>query len=271
MRRRPREKKRKPRQSGNRSKRPMKGSKRKTAPKMSHPMPRMRSAPVRRRSWRDALGFMVTSAEAVPFCRMGGRLHLHECKMQQPDGSFFLFVVSVVVLGRELFVLLGESFFIFQASLLVLLVQFAVHLIDKAKTGGLGGLAEFFPLGAYVGEATVKEETIETILKYAEMILEDDCLTEYEIQSIRMLRMFLGVEEGEFAKYGYMDRIERMIIDQMEILYADNKINKKEMLHKSDIQGIFGLGYDEYQEIVNKVAIQAYSRGANMQDLDTYL
>jgi hypothetical protein len=117
----------------------------------------------------------------------------------------------------------------------------------------------------------VKEETIETILKYAEMILEDDCLTEYEIQSIRMLRMFLGVEEGEFAKYGYMDRIERMIIDQMEILYADNKINKKEMLHKSDIQGIFGLGYDEYQEIVNKVAIQAYSRGANMQDLDTYL
>ena len=111
----------------------------------------------------------------------------------------------------------------------------------------------------------------DTILKYAEMILEDDCLTEYEIQSIRMLRMFLGVEEGEFAKYGYMDRIERMIIDQMEILYADNKINKKEMLHKSDIQGIFGLGYDEYQEIVNKVAIQAYSRGANMQDLDTYL
>ena len=97
--------------------------------------------------------------------------------MQQPDGSFFLFVVSVVVLGRELFVLLGESFFIFQASLLVLLVQFAVHLIDKAKTGGLVGLAEFFPLGAYVGEATVKEETIETILKYAEMIYEGKWFT----------------------------------------------------------------------------------------------
>ena len=117
----------------------------------------------------------------------------------------------------------------------------------------------------------IKTQTLDVVLDYAEMILEDDSLTEDEIQTIRLLRIFFSVEEGDFAMYGKLERVEHIIIDQMEKLYADNTIDATEMLHKSEVQGLFGLGYDEYQEIVNKVAIQAYSRGADIRNLDTYL
>lgn len=48
----------------------------------------------------------------------------------------------------------------------------------------------------------------------------------------------------------------------MQKLYADDKIDAEEAMFKSDIQGLFGLGYAEYTDIVNQVAAQALQRGA---------
>ena len=117
----------------------------------------------------------------------------------------------------------------------------------------------------------IKGQTMDVILDYAELILEDDYLSAVEIQNIRILRNFFCIEDGEFLEYGKRGRVESILIEQLEKLYADNKIDKEEMLHKSELQGLFGLGYDDYQEIVNKVAIEAYSRGADIRNLDTYL
>lgn len=117
----------------------------------------------------------------------------------------------------------------------------------------------------------IKGQTMDVILDYAELILEDDYLSDIEIQNIRILRNFFCIEDGEFLEYGKRERVESILVEQLEKLYADNKIDKDEMLHKSELQGLFGLGYDDYQEIVNKVAIEAYSRGADIRDLDTYL
>ena len=117
----------------------------------------------------------------------------------------------------------------------------------------------------------IKGQTMDVILDYAELILEDDILSGTEIINIRMLRKFFCIEDGEFLEYGKRNRVEAILIEQLEKLYADNKIDREEMLHKSELQGLFGLGYDDYQDIVNKVAIEAYSRGADLKDLDTYL
>lgn len=117
----------------------------------------------------------------------------------------------------------------------------------------------------------IKGQAMEVVLDYAKLILEDDVLSKDEIFYIRYLRRFFNIEDGEFLEYGKRERVEAILIEQLEKLYADNKIDKEEMLHKSELQGLFGLGYDDYQEIVNKVAIEAYSRGADMKDLDTYL
>ncbi len=117
----------------------------------------------------------------------------------------------------------------------------------------------------------MKEHTLDVILDYAEMILEDNVLTDEKLTNLKMLKLFFGIEEGDFAKNGKFARVKNIIIEQMRKLYADNKIDKEEMLHKSALQGVFDLGYADYQNIVNVVAEQALARGANINDLDTYI
>ena len=90
----------------------------------------------------------------------------------------------------------------------------------------------------------IKGQTMDVILDYAELILEDDYLSDIEIQNIRILRNFFCIEDGEFLEYGKRERVESILVEQLEKLYADNKIDKDEMLHKSELQGLFGLGYD---------------------------
>ena len=117
----------------------------------------------------------------------------------------------------------------------------------------------------------IKQEALNVVLDLIEMIIQDDVIDEDEIKSVRLLCVFLGIEEGDFRLYEKMDRVEHIILNQMEQLYADNKIDANEALYKSNLQGLLGLSYNEYQDIVNKVALKAYSKGAEIKDLDTYL
>lgn len=117
----------------------------------------------------------------------------------------------------------------------------------------------------------IKEQSLDIILDYAEQCLEDGVLTDDEMNDIRLLKIFFGIQEGDFAKNGKMPRVKKIITEQMQKLYADDKIDAEEALLKSDIQGLFGLGYGKYTDIVNHVAKQALQRGADIKDLDTYI
>lgn len=100
----------------------------------------------------------------------------------------------------------------------------------------------------------IKEKTLDVLLDYADIILEDDILTQEELTNLRMLKLFFRIEEGDFQKNNKFARVENIIIHQLEKLYADNILEYQEELHQSDLQGVFGLGHDEYMKIVNKVA-----------------
>lgn len=100
----------------------------------------------------------------------------------------------------------------------------------------------------------IKEKTLDVLLDYADIILEDDILTSDELRNLKMLKLFFRIEEGDFQKNNKFARVESIIVRQLEKLYADNIIDEQEALHQSDLQGVFGLGYDEYANIVNKVA-----------------
>ncbi|MBQ4390824.1 MAG: hypothetical protein II827_02280 [Paludibacteraceae bacterium] len=100
----------------------------------------------------------------------------------------------------------------------------------------------------------IKERTLDVLLDYADIILEDDILTQDELRDLKMLKLFFRIEEGDFQKNNKFARIESILIRQLEKLYADNILDEQEALHQSDLQGVFGLGYDEYAKIVNKVA-----------------
>lgn len=100
----------------------------------------------------------------------------------------------------------------------------------------------------------IKEKTLDVLLDYADIILEDDILTFDELRDLKMLKLFFRIEDGDFQKNNKFARVESIIVRQLEKLYADNIIDEQEALHQSDLQGVFGLGYDEYANIVNKVA-----------------
>ena len=100
----------------------------------------------------------------------------------------------------------------------------------------------------------IKDQCLGVILDYADIILEDNILTPDELKNLKMLKLFFHVEEGDFQNNNKSARVESIIIRQLEKLYADNILDEQEALHQSDLQGVFGLGYDEYETIVNKVA-----------------
>ena len=100
----------------------------------------------------------------------------------------------------------------------------------------------------------IKEKTLDVLLDYADIILEDDSLSQEELRNLKMLKLFFRIEEGDFQKNNKFPRVEAIIVRQLEKLYADNILEYQEELHQSDLQGVFGLGHDEYMKIVNKVA-----------------
>jgi len=100
----------------------------------------------------------------------------------------------------------------------------------------------------------IKEKTLDVLLDYADIILEDDILTPDELRNLKMLKLFFRVEEGDFQKNNKFDRVQSIIVRQLEKLYADNILDEQEALHQSDLQGVFGLGFDEYAKIVDRVA-----------------
>lgn len=117
----------------------------------------------------------------------------------------------------------------------------------------------------------MKEYTLDVILDYAEIALADNVLTNEELTNMRMLKLFFKIQERDFDKNGKMKRVSAILTKQLERLYADNVIDKEEMLHKTELQGLFDLNYDEYCQIVNKVAKEAINRGADIKDLDTFI
>lgn len=100
----------------------------------------------------------------------------------------------------------------------------------------------------------IKEKTLDVLLDYADLILEDDLLSQEELRNLKMLKLFFRVDEGDFQKNNKFQRVETIIVNQLEKLYADNILEYQEELHQSDLQGVFGLGHDEYMKIVNRVA-----------------
>lgn len=99
----------------------------------------------------------------------------------------------------------------------------------------------------------IKDKTLDVLLDYSDLILEDDVLTPEELTTLKMLKLFFRIEEGDFKKNKKFARVETIITHQLEKLYADGILDDQEALHQSDLQGVFGLGYDEFEKILNKV------------------
>ena len=115
-----------------------------------------------------------------------------------------------------------------------------------------------------------KEDNLDVILDYAEHCLEDDILSEYEVSCIQDLQRLFHIEAEDFARYKKTERVNAILISQLEKLYEDNRIDASEVMKKGQLQSVFGLGYDDFEELAHQCAKRAIERGANPDELDIF-
>ena len=100
----------------------------------------------------------------------------------------------------------------------------------------------------------IKNYTLDVITDYALLCMQDGVLTDEEIKSISLLKLFLGIEEGDFYRNGKKDVVKLILTKQLQLLFADGVIDSKEAIFMSDMQGLFGLSYVEYEEFILEVS-----------------
>lgn len=115
-----------------------------------------------------------------------------------------------------------------------------------------------------------KKESLDVAIQYAILCLEDDALSEDEIKGMYMLKRLLYIEEGDFYKYDRKQEVEGVLAAQLLKLYDDGEISYEEAIHKVDLQGLFNLSYEEFEDVVRDIAQTVYDKGADYFKLDTY-
>lgn len=115
-----------------------------------------------------------------------------------------------------------------------------------------------------------KKESLDVALQFARLCLEDDALSDDEIKGMNVLKRLLYIEEGDFYKYDKKHEVEGIIAAQLLKLYEDNEISYEEAVHKAELQGLFNLSFEEFEDVVRDIAQAAHDRGADYFQLDTY-
>ena len=100
----------------------------------------------------------------------------------------------------------------------------------------------------------IKNYTLDVVVDYAQLCLEDGILTSEEIKNVTLLKLFLGIEEGDFYRNGKKSIVKEVLTKQLQLMFADGIIDATEAILMSDMQGLFGLSYTEYEEFVQEVS-----------------
>ena len=114
----------------------------------------------------------------------------------------------------------------------------------------------------------IKEEILDLLLIYINIVLNDNVISETEARNVNLLKRFFKIKEGDFFNYRGHE-VEKILYRQFVRIYSDNQIDTEEALHKVNLQELFDLNYDQFLEFNNKEAKVALQRGANLNDLDT--
>lgn len=115
-----------------------------------------------------------------------------------------------------------------------------------------------------------KGRFMDLIIHYINHILIDDIIDEAEYYNVTQLKRLFKIETGDFYKLRH-DKIEQIILKQIIKMYEDNQIEKFESIHKSKIQGLFDLSFDQLNEFVTDEVNRALQEGADIAELDAYL
>ena len=117
----------------------------------------------------------------------------------------------------------------------------------------------------------LKEDLLDLILLYINITLNDNILTQNELNNVKKLKILFKIDETDFYKFRY-NEIKEILHNQLSLIYRnDNRIDEIESLHKVGLQELFSLSYDQFLEFANKEDIIAIIKGAEINDLDTVI
>lgn len=113
----------------------------------------------------------------------------------------------------------------------------------------------------------IKLQCIDFMLSYANYILEDSAISEKEAYDFAALKRIFRIREGEFLQYRSFE-VREILKKECIRIYSDHFVNKKEELEKVNLQALFDLSYDQFEEIKKDEVINALLNGADPLDLD---
>ena len=127
-------------------------------------------------------------------------------------------------------------------------------------------LSEFHS-GGYEGS---KYGYQDLVFDYLNRVLEDSVIEEDEYNNAALLKKIFRRREGDFYKFRF-DEIKQIILKQLFRIYADNRVDEFEAVHKVQLQGLFDLSYDQMNDFSVEEAKTAIEKGADISDLDIFL
>lgn len=94
-------------------------------------------------------------------------------------------------------------------------------------------------------------EIINFITAFCETILDDQQIDKSEIENLTFVKMTFKIKEGELYR-NKKDEIDQIIRRQFLKINEDAIISDDEEIFSLEMQGLFDLSYDTYQQIINK-------------------
>lgn len=114
---------------------------------------------------------------------------------------------------------------------------------------------------------SIKEELLDLLIAYVNLIVNDHIISENERFNIEILKKYFKIKEGDFYTHRYSE-IENILHRQFERIYSDNNVNIQEAIHKVNLQEVFDLSYDQFEEFKQNEISQAIEQGADISNLD---
>jgi len=146
------------------------------------------------------------------------------------------------------------------------LKEVCLHITEKtfSKT-----VLEEILINNGVNHSIAKVDLIHLIFEYVKIALEDNILTVNEKQDIKLLKLWFGIQAGDFYFHN-SSAVENIITYQLSKIYRDNFITEEEALLKVDLQEIFDLSFDQMNDYAKTEASLSIQQGADPKNLDVF-
>jgi hypothetical protein len=120
-----------------------------------------------------------------------------------------------------------------------------------------------------INPSIAKVDFLHLIFAYIKIALDDQIITDNEIQEIKFLKNLFNIQRGDFLYHNKSD-VELLIQNQLEKIYEDGYVSDKESSLKNAIQEIFDLSYDEMNNYSKIKAAVSLRNGADVKNLDVF-